>query len=95
MEDLALVYNIGNFYELNPSRFRHILEEKNRLKIEEYNQKMGYIWTLGRLVGLAVLNPKEYPKRPIRYEEQQHKKPQTKEENIKQWREFVERNRID
>ena len=52
---------------------------------------MGFAWEIGRLVGLAVNDPKHYPKRPTSYKEQVPQV-QTKEDYLKEWRAFVEQN---
>ena len=53
---------------------------------------MGFAWEIGRLVGLAVNSPKQYPKRPTSYKERVPEV-QTKEEYLKEWRTFVEQNK--
>jgi hypothetical protein len=91
---LGLAYNIPNILELNPIRLQRVLDLRYKEKIEQFNSDMGFAWEIGRLVGLAVNNPKHYPKRPTSYKERVPEV-QTKEEYLKEWRAFVEQNRID
>lgn len=90
---MGIVLGIPNILDLNPKRVNRILEYKRKEKIEDFNNQMGYIWELGRLVGLAVNDPKKYPKRPTSYKEQ-IPRVQSKEEYLKKWRGFVEKNKI-
>jgi len=90
---LGIVLGIHNVLELNPKRINRIIELKNKEKIEQFNNNMGFAWEVGRLVGLAVNNPQKYPKRPTTYKEQV-RVVQTKEDYIKEWRAFVEQNKI-
>lgn len=90
---MGIVLGIPNILELTPKRINRILEYKRKEKIEQFNDKMGFAWEIGRLVGLAVNNPKQFPKRPTSYKEQVPKV-QTKEEYLKEWRAFVEQNKV-
>lgn len=80
--------------ELNPKRVQRIIDLKNKERIEEFNNNMGFAWEVGRLVGLAVNNPQKYPKRPTSYTDSMPKE-QTKEEYLRDWRTFVEQNIIN
>lgn len=84
---------IPNILDLNPKRLQRIIDLKNKERISQFNETMGFAWEIGRLVGLAVNNPKQYPKRPTSYKEQT-KEPETKEEYLAQWRAFVEQNKV-
>lgn len=55
---------------------------------------MRMLWQLGVYVGLAVNDPKAYPKNPPTYKEQKPQA-QTKEEYLKEWAAFVKANRVD
>ena len=81
---------IPSILDLNPKRLQRIIDLKNKERISQFNENMGFAWEIGRLVGLAVNNPKQYPKRPTSYKEQ----PETKEEYLAQWRAFVEQNKV-
>ena len=55
---------------------------------------MGLAWEIGKLVGLAVNSPKNYPKSPTTYKEQ-IPKIESKEEYLRRWAAFVEQYRVD
>ena len=84
---------ISTILDLNPKRLQRIIDLKNKEKISNFNETMGFAWEIGRLVGLAINDPKHYPKRPTSYKEQT-KEPETKEEYLAQWRAFVEQNKV-
>ena len=92
MEELGIALNIPNILDLNPARLQSILDLRYKEKIEKFNSDMGFAWEIGRLVGLAVNSPKQYPKRPTSYKERVPEV-QTKEEYLKEWRSFVEQNK--
>lgn len=91
---MGYALGIPNILELNPKRLQRIIELKNKEKISNFNENMGFAWEIGRLVCWAVNDPKHYPKRPTSYKEQKTKEPQTREEYLAQWGAFVEQNKV-
>lgn len=85
---------ISSILDLNPKRVQRILDIRKNEKIEEFNQRMGFAWEVGKLVGLAVNSPKDYPKSPTTYKEQLPRE-ESKEELLQKWAVFVERYRVD
>lgn len=85
---------IPNILNLNPKRVQRILDLKKEEKIQEFNQRMGFAWEVGKLVGLAVNSPKNYPKSPTTYKEQ-IPQVESKESYLRRWAAFVEQNRVD
>jgi hypothetical protein len=94
IEELGYAIGIPDILNLNPKRVQRIIDIKNKERISNFNENMGFAWEIGRLVGLAVNSPKHYPKRPTSYKEQT-KEPETREEYLAQWRAFVEQNRVN
>ena len=85
---------IPSILDLNPKRVQRIINLKKEEEVNKFNQRMVLAWEIGKLVGLAVNSPKNYPKSPTTYKEQ-IPKIESKEEYLLRWAAFVEQYRVD
>lgn len=91
---MGILLNIPQILNLNPKRVQRILDLKKEEQIQEFNQRMGFAWEVGKLVGLAVNSPKDYPRSPTTYKER-IPQVESKEDYLRKWAVFVEQNRVD
>lgn len=73
-------WQMEKYWEITPKEFLKYLEvyknmEENRAREMDYNN-----FNLGKYVNLAINNPKNYPKKPFLWEEEEKSKEMTEEE---------------
>ena len=95
-EDVAIANGITNFSELNPRRLKHILKLKEENNIEKVNNQLFVAWVSGRLNSIAIVSPKDYPKKPIQIGEAKKEiRKISKEEQLRAWAQYCARHSVD
>ena len=61
------------YWDMKPIEVIEIANEKRKLFIEELNNKIALAWYSASLQGIAVNNPKKFPKKPIKIEDREVK----------------------
>jgi hypothetical protein len=80
VDALTIGLDLETFWELTPSEFEKYAKAYQKRRENEIRDRDFNNYLLGKYIGIAVNDPKKYPKKPLLFEEEEKGKVMTDDE---------------